>query len=201
MAEKLTGKQRLFVAEYLVDLNATRAAIRAGYVERSASNAGHRNLRKPKIQAAIAEAQAPRLTRLDMDAAAVLAELARIARANVLDYMRIGEDGEPVVDFSRLDRDKAAALSEVTIDDFTGARGTNKREIRRIKFRVHDKLAALDKLARHFGVLRERLSLENPEGANIAPQHDTRQVARAVVAILESARIATDDDDVETSAN
>jgi len=77
MAERsLTGKQALFVAEYLADFNATQAAIRAGYSTTGAKTTGWRNLRKPNIRAAIAEAQAPRLAKLDMDAEAVLAELA-----------------------------------------------------------------------------------------------------------------------------
>lgn len=188
MAEsRLTGKQKMFVAEYLVDLNATRAAIRAGYSPNGADRTGFRNLQKPQIRAAIAEAQTPRLTKLDMDAEEVLIELARIARANLLDYMRINEAGEPIVDFSRLDRDKAAALSEVVVEEFPSARGAGKREVRRIKFRLHDKLSALDKLAKHFGLMRERVSLENADGSAVRPKHDPRQVARAVVAILEQA--------------
>lgn len=190
MAERsLTGKQTLFVAEYLADFNATQAAIRAGYSPTRAKTTGWRNLRKPNIRAAIAEAQAPRLARLDMDAEAVLAELARIAQANVLDYMRIGEAGEPIVDFSRLDRDKAAALSEVSVEDFSRARAAGKREVRRIRFRLHDKLAALRELARHFGLAREHVGGESEDIPEPVPQHDTRQVARAVIAILDSAAI------------
>lgn len=65
MAEgKLTGKQSLFVAEYLVDLNATQAAIRAGYSSDSARHVGYRNLSNPDICAAIAGCQSPRLARL-----------------------------------------------------------------------------------------------------------------------------------------
>jgi phage terminase small subunit len=184
---KMTGKQRMFVSEYLVDLNATQAAIRAGYSPGGAEKSGNRNLRHPGIRAAIAEEQRPRLERLDMDAADVLHELARIARSNVLDYMRLGAEGEPIVDFSGLDRDRASALSEVTVEDFAIGRGADKRDVRRIKFRLHDKLSALDKLAKHYGLLRERMSLENPDGSALEPKHDPRQVARAVVAILQGA--------------
>lgn len=183
----LTGKQTLFVAEYLVDLNAKQAAIRAGYKPGYARQIANNNLKHEGIRAAIAKAQAPRLARLDMDAEAVLVELARIARANVLDYMRIGEDGAPVVDFARLDRESAAALSEVTVEEFARGSGKDRRDMRRTRFRLHDKLAALDKLARHFGLMRERMSLENPDGSALAPQRDARQVARAVIAILERA--------------
>lgn len=177
----------MFVVEYLVDLNATQAAIRAGYSPGGARDAGYRNLMNRQIRAAIAEEQRPRLERLDMDAADVLHELARIARSNVLDYMKIGAQGEPIVDFGGLDRDNASALSEVTVEDFAIGRGADKRDVRRIKFRLHDKLSALDKLAKHYGLLRERMSLENPDGTALTPKHDPRQVARAVVAILQGA--------------
>jgi phage terminase small subunit len=195
MAERpLTGKQTQFVAEYLTDFNATQAAIRAGYASGSAGKSGWRNLQRDNVRAAIAEAQAPRLAKLDMDAEAVLAELARIARANVLDYMRIGEDGTPVIDFSKLDRGTAAAMSEVVVEDFQRARGAGKREVRRIRFRLHDKLAALRELARLFGLAREHVGRENEDIPEPVPQHDTRQVARAVIAILESARLAEEEE-------
>lgn len=53
----LTDKQQRFVDEYLIDLNATQAAIRAGYSEKTAYSVGHENLKKPEIQKAIQEAQ------------------------------------------------------------------------------------------------------------------------------------------------
>jgi phage terminase small subunit len=189
MSDAINKKQELFVSEYLVDLNATQAAIRAGYSRRDARNAGYRNLRRPQIKAAIDKAQAPRLAKLALDADTVLAELTRIARANLLDYMRFDEDGIPIVDLSRLDRETAAALSEVVVEEFLAAKA-GRPAVRRVRFRMHDKLAALDKLARHFGLLRERVGPENPDAAEARPQHDPRQVARAVVAILEEAAIA-----------
>src|SRR4051794_4256048 len=69
---KLTPKQEAFVAEYLTDLNATAAARRAGYSERTAEQAGYENLRKPEIAAAIGAAQASRAGRLEITADDVL---------------------------------------------------------------------------------------------------------------------------------
>jgi phage terminase small subunit len=111
----LTQRQRRFVAEYPIDLNATRAAIRAGYSPKSARVVAYRNLRKPAVRKAIAVAQGPRLAALELTAAQVLQELARIARANVLDYMRIDDKGMPDVDFTGLTRDTAAALSDASV--------------------------------------------------------------------------------------
>nr|RDS95582.1 terminase small subunit [Cereibacter sphaeroides f. sp. denitrificans] len=78
----LTARQEAFVREYLIDLNATQAAIRAGYSAKTAEAIGSENLRKPLIAAAIAEAQAARFERLELDADALLARAATILQAD-----------------------------------------------------------------------------------------------------------------------
>lgn len=83
MATKLTAKQAAFVHEYLVDLNATQAAIRAGYSVKTARFIGTENLSKPNIAAAIAEAQTARAERLQVTAEEVLERLVEIARGEV----------------------------------------------------------------------------------------------------------------------
>lgn len=79
----LTMKQELFVQEYLVDLNATQAAIRAGYSADTARQTGSENLSKPCIADAIAVAHAERLQRIGMTGDQVLRELAEIAQSDV----------------------------------------------------------------------------------------------------------------------
>lgn len=79
MADELTGKQRRFVNEYLVDLNATQAAIRAGYKEKAAFQTGAENLKKPKIAKAIQEAREAREKASRITSAWVLQQVAKIA--------------------------------------------------------------------------------------------------------------------------
>lgn len=88
----LTDKQQRFVEEYLVDLNATQAAIRAGYSSDTAAQVGYENLRKPEIADSIAEAKAERSKRVEVTADQVLRELVDIATtdANELVEHRIG---------------------------------------------------------------------------------------------------------------
>jgi phage terminase small subunit len=126
----------------------------------------------------------------------VLIELARIARANVLDCIRFGDDGAAIVDLSQLDRDQSAGLSELTIEEVAaGSRG--RPAVKRTRFRMHDKLAALDKLARHFGLLRERAVAAAEPAGHEEPGHDPRQVARAVYQILQSAQLADEAEETE----
>lgn len=78
----LTPKQEAFVREYLVDLNATQAAVRAGYSKKTAYSVGHENLTKPEIQAAISSAKEARAERVDITADMVLAQWWKLATAD-----------------------------------------------------------------------------------------------------------------------
>lgn len=155
----LTGKQRRFVAEYGVDLNATRAAIRAGYSEKTAYSIGQENLKKPEIAKAIENAERERLQRIGVRAEKVLEELARLGFSNMLDYLNISRDGDPYVDLSEMTREQAAALSEVTVEDFMDGRGEDAREVRRVKFKLADKKSALELLGKHLKLFAEKLEV------------------------------------------
>lgn len=104
----LTDKQQRFVDEYLIDLNATQAAIRAGYSEKTARSIGQRLLTNVDIQKAIEEAQSKRAERTEITQDMVLQELAKIGFSNMLDYMTKTDSGDLVPDFSVLTRDQAA---------------------------------------------------------------------------------------------
>ncbi len=79
----LTPKQQLFVSEYLLDLNATQAAIRAGYSKKTAMQIGEQNLRKLEISEAIDQAKAERLERNKVEADWVLNRLVAEANADL----------------------------------------------------------------------------------------------------------------------
>ncbi len=148
----LRPKQARFVEEYLIDLNATQAAIRAGYSAKTAAVIGYENLTKPPIAAAIATARSKQSERTALTADMVVRELAKLAFANMGDYLRALPGGDPYVDFSMLTRDQAAALREVTVDTYVEGHGENARKVRRIKFKLGDKRAALVALGKHFGL-------------------------------------------------
>jgi phage terminase small subunit len=106
-------------------------------------------LKKPEFSARIAELAEQAADGAVMTARQVLEELTRIARANMLDYIRVGPGGDPVLNFADLTRDQAAALGEVTVEDFLDGRGEDAREARRVKFKLADKIEALELLGKH----------------------------------------------------
>ena len=170
----LTDKQQRFVEEYLIDLNATQAAIRAGYSERTANEQGARLLANVSVATAVTVAQKARSVRIEITADMVLRELAKLGFANMQDYMKAGSGGDPYLDFSNLTRDQAAALQEVTVEDFLDGRGDDARDVRRIRFKLADKRAALETIGRHLGMFKDRLEI-NFNGLREALLAEARQ--------------------------
>ncbi len=157
MAKKLTPKQRAFVAEYLVDLCATQAAIRAGYSAKTAEWIGPRLITESHVSAAIQEAMANREKRTLVTADAVITELAKIGFANMQDY--VGESFS-VQDIQGLTRDQAAAIQEITIDGD------------KIRFRLADKRAALVDIGRHLGIFEK----DNKQAGPLVVQQIIRRI-------------------------
>lgn len=153
----LTDKQRTFVEEYLVDLNATQTAIRAGYSKKMAAEIGCENLIKPKIAVAIAEVQAARSKRTEITADMVLEEITRLGFANMGDYIRIDDSGDPYTNLSEIAREQAAALAAIQVDDYTEGRGENARDVRKVPIKFHDKKGALVEIGKHLGMFTPRI--------------------------------------------
>ncbi len=155
---KLTARQAMFVSEFLVDGNATQAAIRAGYSAKTAKAIGTENLAKPAIAAAIAEARAKRFARNDITAERVLQELARVA---FFDIRRLLNPDGSMKPLDELDDDTAAAIAGLELSEIRDGDGAPIGVLKKIK--IADKLVALDKLARNLGLLQDKIKLVNDE--------------------------------------
>jgi phage terminase small subunit len=142
--DAVTPRQQIFAREYLIDLNATRAALRAGY-KATTARAAFRLLRKPAVAAAVAEGMAARARRTETDADRVLREYAKLAFADIRRLATWGKAGVELREHTEISDDDAAAIVELS--------RTGKNTGARIK--IHDKRAALDALARHVGVFAE----------------------------------------------
>lgn len=183
----LNAKQERFVAEYLIDLNATQAAVRSGYSARTAYSIGQRLLKHVEVDAAIAQAQAQRAARTDITADRVLKELAKVGFSNLSDVAVWGtkevafgytDDGKQLpaeqigdaalvryveapflhlTDRDELPENVRAAVSEVSLTKDG------------FKVKLHDKVGALTQMGRHLGMFTDKTELSGPGGTPLTP--------------------------------
>lgn len=194
---ELTAKQRAFVREYLIDLNAAQAAIRAGYSGKTAKEIGAENLTKPNIAAAIESAMKIRAARTDITADRVLKELAKIGFADVRKAIKwqgslVTEEDNPdggdtlviknvvtnnvqIISSEDIDDDTAAAISEISQNSNGG-----------IKLKLHDKRAALVDIGKHLGMFVDRVD-----------QRTTHEAGDSLEALME--RIANNGKRIHSS--
>lgn len=164
---KLTAKQRRFCDEYLIDLNATQAAIRAGYSVQTANEQGSRLLAKVNIQTRIKKLMNIRSERTRVTQDLVINELARIGFADIKDFIKFktaktvlaydNETGEPIIDYRQIieiihcDEVDGRLIQEVSL---------NSKGV--FTFKLHDKMKALELLGKHLGMFKDKLEINNP---------------------------------------
>jgi len=148
----LLPKRERFAEEYLVDLNATQAAIRAGYSKKTASSQGERLLRNVEVQRAVQKGRFESKKRNEITLDDVLDEYKRIAFSGMSKFLRVSPDGDPIIDLSKCSADDLDLLSEAAVEDFTEGRGEDSRDVRRIKIKPMDRLKALESLGKHLGM-------------------------------------------------
>lgn len=155
MAKELTEKQKLFVQEYLIDLNATQAAIRAGYKATKKNTfevIGYQLLQKTSVAEQIQLAMAERSRRTGINQDRVIQELARIAFVNPKNVIN-SEDASVRADASE---DDLACIQSVKVKTMDGEKGSStEREVR-----LADKMRALELLGKHLGMFKEKIELD-----------------------------------------
>jgi len=144
------------VNEYLVDLNATAAAKRAGYSEKTAKSQGQRLLTNVDIQAAIQKRRAKLQGKLEITQEQVLEELAAIAFANGADFATVSQNGiVRITPTSELSEGKRKAIASIK----EGQYGT--------EVKTYDKVKALELLAKYLGLFDSKSGGTEPEENNI----------------------------------
>lgn len=149
----LNPKQQRFIAEYLIDLNATQAAIRAGYSAKTAKSIGAENLTKPAIAAAIAVSQSTTLTRLELTADMVRERLRLLAFQDIRTLFDERGNLKPIHELS-----DAAAVMVAGVEVIKKNAEAGDGIIDTVhKVKVVDPVKALEMLAKHFGLLTEKV--------------------------------------------
>ena len=148
---KLTARQERFVAEYLVGLNGTQAAIRAGYARKTANRESARLLSNVGIRARIDGETAARLDRLKLTADQVLAEAGLIAASDLSEFL---DANGHLLPLGRLPVHARRSIASIKVSSRAGG----KERVTEIK--LWNKNQALDLVAKHLGLLRERTETE-----------------------------------------
>lgn len=176
---KLTAKQQRFCDEYLIDLNATQAAIRAGYSAKNADKIGPQLLGKTRVAEYIAERKQDRIARTEITQDMVLKELAIIAFSKATDYARVVEK-DAMVDVNGVtvpleDADgnpiKYRTVEPVLSADLTEEQQKALAVIKKgrdgFEVKAYDKVKALELLGKHLGMWTEKVELDADMDLNI----------------------------------
>lgn len=151
MIARLTEKQKRFADEYLIDLNATQAAIKSGYSEKTASVQAVRLLRNVNVQQYIQVQIKKREQRTEITQDRVIEELAKIGFSDISDYCSVEENGVSIKETASIDSKKIGAISSIK----QGANG--------IEVKLYDKLKALELLGKHLGIFENHDNVDSVE--------------------------------------
>lgn len=153
----LTYKQAIFVREYIKDFNGRRAAEAAGYT------VGGNNplamvswlMAQTRINDAIQYLMDKRARKIELSAERVLEEIARMAFANIEDFLDFHPNGDVAVNLTKATREQLAALSEVTVDEYLEGRGEDARRVKRTRIKMSDKSRNLELLGKHLRLFHD----------------------------------------------
>lgn len=158
---QLSAKQARFCEEYLIDLNATQAAIRAGYSENTAYSIGHENLRKPDLQERIQKLKEERSKRTKITADRVLQELAKIGFA---DIRQLFTSGGHLVSPENLGDEIAGAVSSIeVVTRMSAEQDDNGNQLPESvnKIRLSDKKGSLELLGKHLNLFTDKIEVKH----------------------------------------
>lgn len=183
---KLTNQQQRFVEEYLLDLNATQAATRAGYSRKTAKSQGQRLLTKVDVQKAITSAQRARSSRVQIDSNYVLMRLVEIDQMDCLDILNDDGSIKPIRDWPKIWRQFISGFDVAEL--FTG--NGEDRELSGLlkKVKWPDKIKNLELMGKHVNVqaFRDKVEWSGPDGGPIQMQNVTKEeLAEAVKSVRD----------------
>ncbi len=169
MKKKLDPRRARFVQEYLIDLSATQAAIRAGYSKKTAKSQGQRLLTFVAVQRALASAMKAREQRTEITQDRVLKELAIIGFSDLANYIEINDDTGAIRarGFGEMPKDASRALESIREDRMIreDSKGNDTILNEKVTFKMHGKIEALKLIGQHLGMFKNEASLPGVEKA------------------------------------
>ena len=188
--KKLTPKQEMFCLEYIVDMNATQAAIRAGYSVKTASRIASENLYKPDVQARVSELKVARTERVEIDADYVLSRLVEIDQMDVKDIMTDEGSLKKIREWPSAWRRYISGLDLAELFEGSGDERISVGVMKKIKW--PDKVKNLEMLGKHTAIQawRENLDLSNRDGSlRPSPTIDPTKLSQSAIKELLKAQV------------
>lgn len=167
----LTTKQEMFVQEYLIDLNATQAAIRAGYSQRTAGEIGRQLLAKTGVAARVREAKEERIDRIQIKQDEVLSELLILLKSSVEHYTYTEDGTLALKEGAPQDALRAVSGVKRRVKRYIEGKGENAEpvEVEEVEYRLWDKPACVNMAGKHLGLFPNRLQHEGKDGKDLPP--------------------------------
>lgn len=163
--EELTEKQRRFCEEYVLDLNAKQAAIRAGYSINGAEVQGHRLLSNANVQGYISHLNGKVSKKLEITRERVLQEMAAVA---FFDIRKVFTESGQLLNIKDVDDETAAALASIeTFEEFEGYGEERRKTGETRKVKAWDKMRALQDLGKHLGLFTDKIEVTGANGGPI----------------------------------
>lgn len=153
----VTEKQMLFCREYIIDFNAKQAAIRAGYPEKSAAVEAHKLLKTAPIQNYLSSIKKEVSDRLNVTVDDIMKELMSIGFSNIRDFI---DDDNKIKNLSSVKRKKTSSISHYKITRSEFGKGSHEGKKETVEIRFHDKLSALEKIAKRINFYPDGMSAE-----------------------------------------
>ena len=182
---QITDKMKRFINEYLVDFNATQAAIRAGYSESTAQEQSSQLLARPDIRALIAEGQKAIAERTQSFQDDAVSELKIVGFSDLADFLTVKDGG--IVEqkpFNELTKEQTKCIKKIkqSVRSSHSADGTILHQTAVIEIELHDKLKALELLGRHLGMFNDSIRLKSEEPLPLTISFEVApQVAEVIV--------------------
>ena len=155
---KLTPKQSRFIDEYLIDLNGTQAAIRAGYSVKVAREQAKENLTKPYIKDEVDKQIKDRQNRTQVTQDMVIEELKKVGFSDITNYIKYNKEGIEIIGTSSIDKEYTSVIS-------SASETITKDGKRSLQFKLHDKIKSLELLGRHLAMFTDKHDLSSKDGS------------------------------------
>jgi len=165
-----SSKRRKFIDLLCIgQYSNSECALQAGFSPKRPDVAAAKLLAIPEVKAALDERRRQLAEQAGLDAMRVLHELAKIGFANMRDFITVQSDGGAVIDLKNLTRDQAAAIAEITVDEYVEGNGDAARAVKRVKVKLAEKKGPLELLGKYFKLWTDKAELAGPGGMPLAP--------------------------------